>query len=317
MKSQQKDIRDAFFDELLAVGAGDEQMIVITNDMDVFSLRHFRQGYPERFVNIGVAEQNMISVAAGLASCGKKVVVYGISSFVTFRCYEQIKFNVCSMRLPVVLVGVGSGLAFSFDGPSHHGMQDIAVMRALPEMTIYNPGDTVAAAACARLSLASPGPVFVRIDKGTFPALHDPDGSVAEGFGILRPLCESNIISTGYMTPRALAVADTLADRGISVGVIDLFRLKPLPDHFVTEILARSSRLVTVEENAVTGGLGSLVGDAIIDHGLPISLLRLGAADEQVLRYGDRDWLLSQYGLDEASLSDRIASFLAAHERSF
>ncbi len=195
MSAQQKDLRDVFFDEIVEAGARDPQIIVITNDTDVFSLRQFRTEYPGRFINVGVAEQNMINVAAGLASCGKKVIVFGISSFVTFRCFEQLKVNVCSMKLPVILTGVGTGLSFSYDGPTHHGTQDIAVLRSLPEIAIYNPGDTVAATACAKQVLNTPGPVFVRIDKGLFPALHDPSRSLDEGFGILRRLCDFNIIS--------------------------------------------------------------------------------------------------------------------------
>jgi transketolase len=307
---QQKDLRDAFFDEIVEAGRRDSQLVVITNDMDVFSLRQFRKEYPERFINVGVAEQNMINVAAGLASCGKKVLVFGISSFVTFRCFEQLKFNVCSMNLPVILAGVGSGLSFSYDGPTHHGTQDIAVLRSLPELAIYNPGDIVSAVACAREALRARSPIFVRIDKGSFPALHDPGHPLDEGFGILRRLSDVNIVTTGLMTPRVMAVAEALAERGVSVGVVDVFRLKPLSDRLISEVLRRSRGIVTVEENALTGGLGSIISECITDDGLGVKLLRLAAADEQVLRYGERDWLLEGYGLHADGLVTRIANYI-------
>lgn len=309
MSAAQQDIRDAYFDTIYTAGMRDPNLVIITNDMDVFSLRRFKQDFPDRFINVGVAEQNMINVAAGLASCGKTVVIYGISSFVTFRCYEQLRFNICSMKLPVVIVGIGSGLAFSFDGPTHHGTQDVAVMRALPEMSIYNPGDTVAAEACARLSLKTRGPAYVRIDKGMFPALHDPAAAFDDGYGILRPLADLNILSTGYMTPQALALAETLAARGLTVGVVDIFRLKPLGEHLTQEVLARSRGIVTMEENALTGGLGSAISELITDAGLPTRLLRLALADEQILCYGNRDWLLARDRLDPVGITERIAAF--------
>ena len=120
MIKEMRDIRDCFFDEVFDLACRDTQIIVVTNDMDIFSLRQFKKNFPERFINVGVAEQNMINIAAGLASCGKKVVIYGITPFLIYRCFEQIKFNICSMSLPVVFAGVGVGLAFSYDGPTHH-----------------------------------------------------------------------------------------------------------------------------------------------------------------------------------------------------
>lgn len=313
VSAMQKDIRDAYFDLIYAAGFENPNVMVITNDMDVFSLRRFKQDFPDRFINVGVAEQNMINVAAGLASCGKTVVVYGISSFVTFRCYEQLKFNVCSMNLPVIVVGIGPGFSFAFDGPTHHGTQDIAVMRALPEVAIYNPGDIVAAEACATLSLAARGPVYVRIDKGPFPALHDPAGSFAEGYGVLRPMADTNIISTGSLTREAVKIADMLAGQGVAVGVVDLYRLKPLSERFVTEVLANSARVATLEENTLTGGLGSIVSEMIADYGLSTRLHRLALADRQVLRYGSREWLLACEGLDPGGLVKRIASIASGH----
>ena len=280
--------------------------------MDVYSLRKFKENFPDRFINVGVAEQNMINVAAGLASCGKRPVVFGISSFVTFRCYEQLRFNVASMNLPVVIAGIGSGFAFSHDGPTHHGIQDVAVVRAIPGFTIYNPGDTVPAAACAQLSMQARGPVFARVDKGAFPALHAPGSDFTKGFGILRPLSATNILATGYMLQPALAVADSLAARGLKVGVVDVFRLQPLvTPAFLAEVLAPSARIVTLEENALTGGLGSALAEAITDRAAPCRLLRLATADEQVLVYGSREWLLARDKLDPANLVERVRSFAA------
>src|SRR3989344_2949968 len=182
------DIRDAFFDELYRLAKKDSRVMLISDDLDAWGLRKFKEDFPERFINIGVAEQNMIDVAAGLAACGKKVFVYGICSYVTARCLEQIKFSVCSMNLPVVIIGVGAGFSFSFDGPSHHGIHDVGIMRMLPEMTIYNPIDAHSAGMSARMAYAQKSPAYIRLDKGSFLDLHYTRDDLQKGFKILSPL---------------------------------------------------------------------------------------------------------------------------------
>ena len=154
------DIRDAFFDEIYNYAVRDNDVVIITNDMDIFSLKKFKNDYPQRFINIGVAEQNMVNIAAGLASCGKKVLVYGILPFLIYRCFEQLKFNICSMNLPVVFVGVGTGLGFSYDGPTHHGMHDIGSLNTLPEIDIYSFGDVDSAAQIGKKSLTTKDPLL-------------------------------------------------------------------------------------------------------------------------------------------------------------
>ncbi len=299
------DMRDAFFDALYALGVRDRDVVVITDDMDAFGLRRFKRDFPERFVNIGVAEQNMINVAAGLALCGKKVFTYGIASFVTMRCFEQIKVNLCSLRLPVVIIGVGAGFSFGFDGPTHHGTQDVAVMRALPEMTIYNLSDAALAAACPHLALGAGGPSYIRLDKGTFPALHAPDDAFASGFTVVRSLCDVNLVATGFLTHRAVAVAEALAARDIEVGVVDLYRLKPISDAFVRTVVDASRTIVTLEEHSIVGGLGSAVGELIVDHGRDVRLVREAVPDRQFLEYGGREWFLHMNGLGVEDLVER------------
>ena len=305
------DVRDAFFDALYALAERDQDVVVITDDMDAFGLRRFKKDFPERFVNIGVAEQNMINVAAGLALCGKKVFTYGIASFVTMRCFEQIKVNLCSLKLPVAIVGVGAGFSFGFDGPTHHGTQDVAVMRAVPEMTIYNPSDAALAAACPRLALAAGGPSYIRLDKGTFPALHDPSDTFVDGFAIVRPLCDVNLVATGFMTHRALEVADALATDGITVGVVDLYRVKPIVDAFALTVVSGSCVLVTLEEHSIVGGLGAAVGELVLDRASEVRVLRAASPDLQFLSYGGREWFLRTNGLDVASLVETVRGIVS------
>ncbi len=301
------DVRDAFFDTVYDLGKKDKQVVFLTGDMDAFSLRRFKEDFPDRFINIGVAEQNMMSVAAGLATCGKRVFTYGINTFVTMRCFEQIKINLCSMRLPVTIIGAGAGFSFGFDGPTHHGTQDLAVMRALPELTIYNPSDAASAAACAMLAYQSKGPVYVRLDKGKFPAFYDANDRWIKGFKVLKPLQAVNLISTGYMTGPAMAAAAALELQGKLVGVVDVFRVKPLPEEFLKEVVDQSKALYTIEENSAAGGFGSIVGELLADNKRLIPLRRLAVKDKQFLDYGDREWFQKQNGLDAESLVKEIA----------
>lgn len=302
------DIRDAFFDHVYELARRDRNLIFLTDDMDAFSLRAFKRDLPAQFINIGVAEQNLVNVAAGLALGGKRVMAYGIVTFITSRCFEQIKLNLCSMRLPVALVGVGTGFSFGFDGPSHHGTQDLAIMRALPEITIYNPSDSALAARCADLAYQADGPVYIRLDKGTFPILTRPGEDGSEGFRVLRPLQDLNLVSTGFMTSEALRIAQALEPRGIRAGVVDLYRLKPVNPRFASTLLARSRRVVTLEDHAIVGGLGSLVSELIADAGASIALQRVAIRDEQFLRYGTRAWFHRLNGIDVESVVERLAA---------
>ncbi|MBN2313790.1 MAG: hypothetical protein JXM79_07660 [Sedimentisphaerales bacterium] len=305
------DIRDAFFDEVFRLASSDKNLIFITADADAFSLRQFKKTLPNQFINVGVAEQNMISVASGLALCGKKVFVYAIIPFVTLRCYEQIKVNVCSMKLPVTIVGAGAGLSFGDDGPTHHAVHDIAVMRVLPEITILNPPDGPSAAACAGIAYESRDPVYIRLDKGTLPLVYDNPEDVKTGFNVLKPLKNINIVSTGFMTHKVMDVAEELKQHSINVGVVDLLRLKPVDPSSFMELLGESEWLITVEENSIVGGLGTLVGEILCEYGGTIRLKRLALEDKQHFAYGSREWLHHHYGLSVESITRAILGDLA------
>lgn len=296
-----KDIRDAFFDEIYRLGKNDKNLIFISDDLDAWGLRKFKEDFPRQFINIGVAEQNMIDLAAGLATSGKRVFVYGICSYVTARCLEQIKFSVCSMNLPVVIVGVGAGFSFSFDGPSHHGTHDVGIMRMLPEMAIFNPIDAKSATMSARLAHSQKGPAYIRLDKGIFPDLHYTGNDIRQGFKIFGSLAEVTVISTGYMTQQVMKIPD--------VSVVDLFRIKPISKEFVTHVLKKSRQIITVEENMLTGGIGSAVAELLADHDLKIPLKRLAVRDHQFDQFGSRDWLQALNGLDVESLTKNIKTY--------
>ena len=305
------DIRDAFFDKIYELAAKDENVVFLTADADAFSLRRYKNDFPDRFINVGGAEQNMVTMATGLALSGKNVFMYAILSFITMRCYEQIKFNICSMNLPITLIGLGAGLSFEFDGPSHHGVGDIGIMRMLPEMTIYNPASPPAAEASAQMAYESPTPVCVRLDKGKLAPLYGAGADFSEGLGLLREGRDLCLVSTGTMVHRALEVAESLAGGGIDAAVVDLHRLKPVNEAGLLERLAPFDKVVTLEDNSIVGGLGAIVGETLMDNGRSVWLKRIALADEQCLRYGKKEWLHETYGIDADSVVRQITEWNA------
>lgn len=310
LKISDTDMRDAFFDELYDIATNDSQLVFLTADMGAFSLAKFKKDLPKQYINVGVAEQNMVSVAAGLALGGKTVFVYTIVPFVTMRCYEQIKVDLCCMNLPVTIIGVGAGFTYGSDGPTHHATQDIAVMRTLPEITILNPSDSVMTRVFAEIAYKNTGPVYIRIEKGKLPLIYD-DISIdfSDGITKTRKGSDLSIISTGIMTHKAHEVAEILSRYSISAGVIDLYRIKPLNTKLLLKYITDSKSIVTLEENSVIGGIGSAVAEALSDNACNKPLKRLATPDIHCFELGERELLHACYGLDTDSIVKSIVEW--------
>jgi transketolase len=302
------DIRDAFFDELYRIAENDRNVVLMTADMGAFSLEKFRKDFPDRFINVGISEQNLISAAAGLALSGKKVFVYAIIPFITLRCLEQIKIDLCVMNLPIIIVGAGAGFTYSSDGPTHHAIEDVSVMRALPGMTIFNPSDQITAKAAAYKACQASGPMYIRLDKGVWPVLHRADDDLTKGLAQIRKGAKLLIIATGCMSHTALLVADAILASVIVAGVVDLFQLKPVAKELV-DIAKEYDCVVTLEEHTLPGGMGSAVLELFSDEGLMIPVKRLGIADIYPEGYGDREWMRKICSLDVESLQRNISAF--------
>ncbi|MCX5699140.1 MAG: 1-deoxy-D-xylulose-5-phosphate synthase [Candidatus Omnitrophica bacterium] len=300
------DIRDAFFDSLYEIASKDEKVMFLTADMDAVSLRKFREGLKKQYINVGIAEQNLVSVAAGLALGGRKVFIYAIASFMTQRCYEQIKVDICGMRLPVAIIGAGPGITYNSDGFTHHAIEDIAIMRALGGMTIFNPSDPGTAAVAASLAVKSKAPFYVRIDKGMFPFLYRKDQDFEKGLSVLKDGKDILIIATGVMVHQALVVAEELLNHSIDAAVVDLYRIKPVNSKMLLKLIERIPRVITLEEHSIVGGIGSVVGEIIIDAGKSALLKRIAILEDCRLGYGSREWMRSSCGLDKKSIVDAI-----------
>ena len=238
MKISDMDMRDAFFDEVYKIARDDPRVIFLTADMGAHSLIRFKNDLPKQYINVGVAEQNMVSIAAGLALGGKTVFIYSIAPFVTMRCYEQIKIDLCCMNLPVTIIGAGAGLTYGSDGPTHHATQDVAVMRTLPEITILNPSDSTMTQAFARISYQATSPVYIRIEKGKLPLIYKEQNSdFSDGLAEIKSGHDLTIIATGIMVHRAVEVAESLKKHSVSAAVLDLYRIKPLNTDLLLRIV--------------------------------------------------------------------------------
>jgi transketolase len=231
-------MRNAFAAEITACAAQDSRLVLLSGDIGNRLFDPFKAQYPARLYNCGVAEANMIGVAAGLALGGLKPVVYTSSPFYTARAFEQIKLDVCQQNLPVVLVG-GAGLAYASLNPTHHTFEDLAALRALPNLSIICPGDAWEVRAGLRAALAHPGPVYIRIGKKGEPVVHQnmPSFEIGKAM-VIQPGSEVCLLSTGTLLPGALAAAAELAGQGISAQVVSFHTVKPLDGALLAQAFA-------------------------------------------------------------------------------
>jgi len=304
-------MRDAFFDALYPIFVKDSNAVLITADNGAPSLDKFAQNLPDQFYNVGIAEQQMMGLACGMAFEGKKVYTYAIAPFVTLRCYEQNKLDMCAMNLPIVNLGVGAGYAYDIMGPSHHTVEDISVMRTLPNLVIHSPADSVSAAALAQISYEEPSPQYIRFDRAGIPELYrGREIDFNEGVVLIKGGKDLCIIATGIMVHQALKVADNLEEKGLKVGVMDLYRLKPINKDLLFKHLQGVRRVVTLEEHLLAGGMGSAIAEIFIDEGFDRLMLRIGQDDKFVFDYGGRQVIWEKYGLDVASITTRISNWI-------
>jgi transketolase len=309
-------MRDAFAQELEAIAAQDERVILLAGDIGNRMFNSFRDRWPNRFYNCGVAEANMMSVAAGLGLCGLRPVVYTIVPFVTTRCLEQIRVDVCYHQSPVTIVGVGGGLAYAGLGPTHHSCEDISFLRQLPGMTVICPGDPHEVRAALRATLASDQPAYLRLGKKGEAAVHRTTPKLVIGKGIiLREIGDLCLLSTGNILPEALVAAQRLAAAGFKTGVVSFHTVKPLDEELLQYVFSTCRLVATVEEHSVLGGLGGSVAEWLSDQAGPQArLVRLGTPDSFMHVGGSEEFARHECSIDAESLAERILHVLAAEK---
>lgn len=312
MDSWIKGMRDFFFRSLFDEAKKNRNVILITADTGAICHDEFKEELNEQYINVGIAEQDMIGVAAGLAMSGKIVYVYAIVPFATMRCYEQIRVDLCCMELPVSIVGIGAGLDYSTLGATHHGTEDIALMRLLPAMEIYSPSDNLTAGVLARVNPQQDKPRYIRLDRTGFPAIYKDENDIdfSKGFSTLKQGKDLYIIATGRMVYKALEIAKKLSAQSISTGVIDLFRIKPFNRKMIWSVIKHAGHLVTLEEHFLTGGIGSLISEMLAGKKDTPVFKSIGIPDQFCKIYGEREYLQKAYGLDADSVEKSIKKWI-------
>jgi transketolase len=301
-------MRQAFAKALIAAAQADERVVLLTGDHGYTLFDGLRRACPRQFLNAGVAEQNMVGVAAGLAKGGLRPVVYGLSAFVPMRVLEQVKLDVCLEALPVLFIGDGAGVVYSTLGPSHQSAEDIAALRALPHLMILSPADAAEMTACMELALRSPGPVYLRMGKADLGDVHarPPDLSGGGVCSLRAGVGRLAWIATGSMVKTALVVAAEWPGSGVwSVPC-----LKPLAADPIAAICARHEAVMVLEEHSVYGGLGSAVTEVAAAQA-PTWVCRIGIRDRFSERCGSYAYLLREHGLDAAGVAAQVRQFLA------
>jgi transketolase len=309
-------MRNAFASEITSLALRDPRVVLLSGDIGNRLFDKFKEAAPSRFYNCGVAEANMMGVAAGLAMSGLRPVCYTITPFLTYRCMEQIRVDVCYHRVPVVIVGTGSGLAYASLGATHHSCEEMGMLRLLPHLAVLAPADAHEARACLAAALQHPDPVYIRIGKKGEPNVHKTTPAFA--FGKSLTLREGNdvaLLVAGTLAPVALAAAEILAKQGISARVESCPSVKPLPLETLQTVFTSCRIVATVEEHSTWGGFGGAVSEWLTDQ-FPAPrarLLRLGTTPDEFLHItAEQDHAREHYGLTPDAIAARVAQAFRA-----
>jgi len=292
-------MRNAYLEALYDLAKSNRQIMSLNADIGTIVFDKFKTDFPDQFINFGVAEPNMISAAAGMASCGKIPFTSTIMPFITMRTYEQIRNDVCLQKMNVKIVGVGAGLVYSTLGPTHHAIEDIAIMKVLPNMTIISPADPLEAKKATFAAAQIEGPVYLRLGTSKEPAVYQHDYDFTIGRGVqLKDGKDATIIATGSIVHDALQAVEELEKEKISVRLVNIHTIKPIDKEIILHAARETKAILTLEEHNVEGGFGSSVASIILEESdVPIKFKRLGINDCFCSFYGTHQELKSHYGL--------------------
>jgi transketolase len=304
-------VRDAFVAELCELAERDPRVVLLTGDLGFTVVERFRDRFPDRFINVGVAEQNMVGLATGLAESGLIPFVYSIATFASMRPYEFIRNGPALHELPVRITGVGGGFDYGVNGITHYALEDIALMRTQPGITSVAPADPAQAAAALATTWELPRPVYYRLGKQN-AALPTLGGSFELGrLDHLRPAGDLAIVALGTAAITAMEAAEELEANGLSAGVSVVTSFNPTPSEDLAEVLEAVPVAVTVEAHYASGGLGSAVAEVVADRGIDCRLVRCAVAEVPKALTGSRDFLHQRHGIDGPAVARRAMEALA------
>lgn len=301
-------MRNLFAAQMTELAKADSRVALLSGDIGNKLFDKFKQVDPARFLNCGIAEGSMMSVAAGMALSGMRPFVYTITPFTTTRCFEQIRVDVCYHEAPVVIVGTGSGLSYAELGPTHHSLEDLAILRTLPGMQVLAPCDTIELKILMAKALESGKPTYIRIGKKGEPNIYSevPDLQIGKA-SIIQPGDKVALLSTGVVMPMVLEASQHIAQKtGIKPEVVSFHTIKPLDEEYLTRAVRQFDTIVTVEEHGVIGGLGSAISEWLHRHGHETNLVSIGTPDAFMHEIGSQDYARHKYGLTPEGIAAQV-----------
>jgi transketolase len=301
-------MRQAFIQELTNQSKNNKNIVLLTADLGYTVFEEFKSKYPKQFFNVGVAEANMIGIATGMALSGKTVFAYSIASFATLKTIEQIKNDVAVHNAHVIVVGSGSGLSYSNSGPTHHTLEDLAVLRTIPNITIFSPADPYEVRWSVEQAIKLKKPVYIRLGKKGEPLLYYKKTKLSLGKpSILSEGKDYLIISTGNMVANVVEAEKILKEKGFRGTVVSLHTIKPLDEKVLSSLLKKYKYIFTVEEHTLLGGLGSIISEIMTGYHIKnAELVKIGVPDKFTLIAGDLKFIRDQYGLNSEQIANTI-----------
>jgi len=305
-------MRSAFSSELVNLGKRDSKVLLITGDHGYSLFDEFRKECPKQFINAGIAEQNMVGIAAGLARQGYRPIVYGLSAFVPIRVLEQIKLDVAHDHLPVIFIGDGAGFVYSHLGTSHQSTEDIACSRSIPNLSVYSPADRFELERCLSVAYQEKSPIYLRMGKADIGDIHQSTLATKPG-ELIKVIAGANtndnkysFIATGSMAKTAINIAKKLND---NIDVWSVPFIKPIDQMMVEEVCQNSKAIVVLEEHSKYGGLGSLIAE-IASKSYPTKILQIAVNDRFSQKCGTYEYLLQEHKLDLKAVYKNVHRFL-------
>ncbi|HWD20263.1 MAG TPA: transketolase C-terminal domain-containing protein [Verrucomicrobiae bacterium] len=301
-------MRNAFAKQITELAQQDPRVVLMAGDIGNRLFDKLKAQCPDRFFNCGVAEANMIGMAAGMAMSGLRPFCYTITPFITYRCLEQIRIDVCYHHAPVVIVGTGAGLSYASLGATHHSCEEMGMLRLIPGLAVLAPADEMEVRGAIKAALQYPHPVYIRIGKKGEPVVHQTEPEFIIGKSIpVRGGADVCLLSAGTMLPVALEAAEKLAQQGLQARVESFHTIKPLDETLLAEVFAKFKIVATLEEHSVLGGLGGAVAEWLANSGARGRLLRFGTKDEFLHETGEQEQAREFFGLTGEAIAARIA----------
>lgn len=317
MNAPPKTMRDTLIGRVREAMASDDSLYFLTADLGAPALDALKNDFPRRCINVGIAEQNLIAMAAGLALEGCTVFAYAIAPFVSMRAYEQIRSTVAllssSRDLNLNIVSLGAGFSYDVSGPTHQCIEDIPLMRLLPGIELFSPSDSATVDAFFDYAVRIKRPKYLRLDGKPLPAIHSDPGQLdfSRGFSMLDAGKDVCLVTTGFATHNGRRVVETLRKEGVPIGHVDFYCPKNFDREGLARVLSGYENVFTIEESFVRrGGMDALVADLLEDFGLPARLKRYGPSEKYIFENGGREYLHRAYGMDEATILDDVRAVL-------